>query len=218
MAQGSAPGERRGGRQAGTPNRRTAALREAIEAEGVDPAVALVRIAKAAEEREDFGLAVEAYGKVLPLIHAKPKPAVLDPDETIAFERELFRMKVEETAQAVKRDEGLAARLARAKARKLIEDVAEVFDAMTDAADAAPISIDTPPSRPAASAGSTASRPAPSPEVEAPAFRPILPRQAAPALPPALINDWSVPERQVFADEGRSSYDTAPYDFLSNRD
>ncbi|MFC3166808.1 hypothetical protein [Paracoccus fontiphilus] len=219
MAQGSAPGERRGGRQAGTPNRRTAALREAIEAEGVDPAVALVRIAKAAEAREDFGLAVEAYGKVLPLIHAKPRPAVLDPDETIAFERDLFRMKVEETAKAVQADEGLASRLARAKARKLAEDVAEVFDAMTDAAHAGPI-VNVTPSRPAASAGPSL-RPAPAPAVEAPqvAYRPVLPRSAM----PAPIGDWSMRERQAFADEGRSSYDTDPYSadplgFLANRD
>jgi hypothetical protein len=45
-------GKRSGaGRPRGSVNRRTSALREAIEAEGVDPAIALVRIGKAAEAR-----------------------------------------------------------------------------------------------------------------------------------------------------------------------
>lgn len=218
-------GKREGaGRPRGSANRRTAALREAIEAEGVDPAVALVRIAKAAEEREEFPLAVEAYGKVMPFLHSRPKPTEADPDALIALERALLRMKIEETAEAVKRDEGLAERLARAKKRKLAAEVAEIFDALADAAedaqviDASPTPTVAPTPAPAPSAGSAApAQPAPASE-----YRPILPR---PAL--AATTDWAAPrvewpEKQAFADGGRSDFDLQPYDadplgFLANR-
>lgn len=208
------------GRPLGSTNRRTVALREAIEAEGVEPAVALVRIAKAAEDRKDFGLAVEAYGKVLPFLHSRPKPTEADPDALVDLERRLIRAKIEETADVVSRP-GIADRLARAKARvRLADGDAGGVSIEIGAEDAGPI-IDVAPSRSAASAGPAASRPVPTPKAEAQpvAYRPVLPRPAM----PAPIGDWSMPERQAFADEGRSSYDTDPYSahplgFLANRD
>lgn len=214
-------GKREGaGRPRGSANRRTAALREAIEAEGVDPAVALVRIAKAAEEREEFPLAVEAYGKVMPFLHSRPKPTEADPEALIALERALLRMKIEETAEAVKRDEGLAERLARAKKRKLAAEVIEVFDALADAADAAAPMIDASPTPPVAPtpAPATPVQPESAPEP----YRPILPRPA-----PAATTDWAAPrvdwpEEQAFVDGGRSSFTADPYSadplgFLANR-
>lgn len=192
MARGSAPGERRGGRQAGTPNRKTNALREAIEAEGVDPAVALVRIARSAEEREDYALAVEAYGKVVGFLHARPKPVDTDPDALIELERALIRVKLEETANALKSDDTLADRLARAKKRRLASEVFEVFDALTDAADDLSGVIDATPAPGPAPRPTmhepipTVSAPAPLPQpvpAVAPDYRPILPRHEPPRWP-----------------------------------
>lgn len=213
------------GRPRGSTNRRTVALREAIEAEGVEPAVALVRIAKAAEDREEYALAVEAYGKVLPFLHSRPKPTEADPDALVDLERRLIRAKIEETADAVTARPGLAERLARAKARIRIADGdAGGVSIEIGADDAAPLIDVTPPTRPAASAGSAASRPAPSPEPEAQpvAYRPVLPRPSAPIgdwSAPTPRNDW--PESQAFA--VGCTYDTDPYaddplGFLANRD
>ncbi len=42
---GAKPGERRGGRQKGTPNKRTAAATETLEALGCDPIAGMARIA-----------------------------------------------------------------------------------------------------------------------------------------------------------------------------
>jgi hypothetical protein len=43
---GSKPGERRGGRQKGTPNKATANIQEQLNALGFDPITAMVKIAK----------------------------------------------------------------------------------------------------------------------------------------------------------------------------
>lgn len=111
-------GKRTGaGRPRGSLNRRTSALREAIEAEGIDPAVALVRIGKAAELREEFGLAVEAYGKVLPFLHAKPRTSAdAHPEEALEFARAMLSARVEAATTAIAQP-GLAERLNRARAR-----------------------------------------------------------------------------------------------------
>lgn len=45
MARGSKPGERRGGRQKGTPNKKTADIEAKLEAIGCDPIELLARIA-----------------------------------------------------------------------------------------------------------------------------------------------------------------------------
>lgn len=231
MAQGSAPGERRGGRTAGTPNRRTAQLRDAIAAEGVEPAVALVRIAKAAEDREEFALAVEAYGKVLPFLHSRPKPTEADPDALVDLERRLIRAKIEETAEVVSRP-GIAERLQRAKARVRIADAdTNGVSIEIGPEDAKPMIDVTPAACLAPSAGSVASRSAPAPEPEAPAYKPILPRSSAPTSTeersaPASTDDWSAPasnwpEQQAFADGcgyTNDPYSADPLGFLANRD
>ena len=90
MPRGSAPGERRGGREAGTPNRRTSALREAIEAEGVDPAIALVRIGKAAEAR------AEAVTELLNEVIAKAAEAgAVTEDADLEIARRLSEARAE---------------------------------------------------------------------------------------------------------------------------
>jgi len=45
MARGSRPGERRGGRQKGTPNKKTTAIREKLDRLGLDPIEGMARIA-----------------------------------------------------------------------------------------------------------------------------------------------------------------------------
>ena len=45
MARGSRPGERRGGRQKGTPNKKTAAIAERLERLGCDPIEGMAKIA-----------------------------------------------------------------------------------------------------------------------------------------------------------------------------
>lgn len=156
---------------------------------------------------------LDAAKAAAPYVHAKAKPVELDPGAYVALQQAVMQAKIEATAETISRP-GLAERLARAKARVRIAD-GDGGDVSIEvgADDAAPIIDVTPHSRPAASAGSVASRPAPAPEPEAPAFRPILPRQAG----PALLDDWSAPSRsnawpesQAFADG--STYATDPYE------
>ncbi|MCF4099918.1 hypothetical protein [Maritalea mediterranea] len=112
-------GRKTGGRKKGTPNKRSTnhALRELIDAEGIDPAVALMRIAREAEEREDYALAVDAFGKILPFLHARPKPREFAPDAVVELEKRLAAARVEGTVIAAG-DESLAERLQRAIARQ----------------------------------------------------------------------------------------------------
>src|SRR4051794_4940196 len=75
MPRGSLPGERRGGRQAGTPNRRTLALR-AI-AEGLPPPGSPLEFLTNVYRNEALPLEVrlEAAGKAAPFVH--PRLAML---------------------------------------------------------------------------------------------------------------------------------------------
>jgi hypothetical protein len=208
MARGSAPGERRGGRQAGTPNRKTHALRDAIEAEGVDPAIALVRIAKAAEGREDFGLAAECYGKVLPFLHAKPRTSAdAHPDEALEFAKAMMAAKLQSAAETLA-NPGLAERLERAKARLASLTVSTGIDGAPDdrpSINASFSVIDAQPAQPAPAGPAPRPAMAEPPEPE-PIYSPILPRASTDWSPPAA--PW--PEKQRFADEG-STFDREPY-------
>ncbi|MBT9246658.1 hypothetical protein KM031_10150 [Gemmobacter fulvus] len=91
QVEGSQDEKRRGpGRPRGSPNRRTSALREAIEAEGVDPAVALMRIGKAAEAR------AMAVTELLTEVIAKAaKSRVLMEDADQAIARKLAEARAE---------------------------------------------------------------------------------------------------------------------------
>lgn len=157
--------------------------------------------------RLDAARAAAAY--MLP----RPKPVEMEPDALVDLERRLIAAKIEETAKAVKSDDTLADRLARAKARRLASEVFEVFDAMTDAATEAATVIDGQAQPvPRHGAASASAGPAPRPTLHEPAaapaapaapahYKPILPR---PDAPPASA-DWSAPavtwpQRQAFAD------------------
>lgn len=154
----------------------------------------------------------------------------MEPDALVDLERRLMAAKIEETAKAIRTDEGLAERLARAKRRKLAAEVMDVFDALSEAADdALPVGMTiseevaaakrpqepqprrlTPTKEPAGLAP-----PAPAPASAPPA--PILPRPE-----PRSFGDWSAPfnsdpERQAFMDEGRD-YADDPFGLLANRD
>jgi hypothetical protein len=57
MPRGSAPGERRGGRRKGTPNRRTLAQKEELENSGLSPLdymLSVMRDPEASPERRDY--------------------------------------------------------------------------------------------------------------------------------------------------------------------
>lgn len=211
------------GRPRGSVNRRTSALRDAISAEGVDPAVALVRIGKAAEAREDFGLAVEAYGKVLPFLHAKPRTAAdAHPEEALEFAKAMLAAKVDAAADAIANNRGLnglAERLDRAKARVEIhvntgidrapDDVSVTLSApapdLGQVIDAKP--VQPAPVAPAGPSPASATEPPPA------AYKPILPRSD---VPPAAA-DWAAPapawpQRQAFAElPPENPFDAAPF-------
>lgn len=168
---GSAPGERRGGRQAGTPNRKTTVLRDRLEADGIDPAAELVRVARAAEAGGELGIAADCWAKLSAYVYAKPRPVVLDPDELVALEGRIAAARADAVVRTVGEFDGLAERLARAEGRFTV-----VVEApLQEVASAIPASD---PQRPVAPAQSP---PAPLPAGAAdwtrpaPAYAPILP-------------------------------------------
>lgn len=69
MARGSAPGERRGGRKKGTPNKRTAEQREQVAASGLTPLEYMLSVMRdgtaPSERRDDMAKAAAPY------VHAK---------------------------------------------------------------------------------------------------------------------------------------------------
>jgi hypothetical protein len=74
MPRGSKPGERRGGRQRGTPNKKTALMNAAIDAAAANPAISpldfllgIMRDPNASSE-----LRIRAAAQAAPFIHAKP--------------------------------------------------------------------------------------------------------------------------------------------------
>jgi hypothetical protein len=69
MPRGSAPGERRGGRQKGTPNKVTAAKVAAIEASGLTPLDYLLLVMRDGEAERHTRL--DAAKAAAPYVHAK---------------------------------------------------------------------------------------------------------------------------------------------------
>ncbi|MDF3607911.1 hypothetical protein PE067_18265 [Paracoccus sp. DMF-8] len=208
------------GRKPGRPSLRRAAqaIAEVEEAfPGWSPVLHLAAVANDEELPADVRL--DAAKAAAPYLHSRPKPVEMEPDALVELERRLMAVRIEVAAEAVKHDEGLAERLARAKKRKLAAEVIEVFDALADAADAAAPLIDACPAPVAPTpAPATPVQPEPAPEP----YRPILPRPA-----PAATTDWAAPrvdwpEEQAFVDGGRSSFTSDPYSadplgFLANR-
>ena len=199
----------------------------ALRIEGVDPAVALVRIGRAAEAREEYGLAVEAYGKVLPFLHAKPRTAAdAHPEEALDFAAAMLKARLVAAAAALD-NSSLADRLARAKARIVLNEdgsfgavglsfghtgFTHEHDQEEGISFGESAIIDAKPNTPAGSPRPTVAEP---PAPKWPRYVPILPT-ADPV--PGAHADWSAPaspiapwpEDVAFAD-GRSSFETDPY-------
>nr|BAH89625.1 hypothetical protein [uncultured bacterium]BAH90129.1 hypothetical protein [uncultured bacterium] len=71
-----AAGRKTGGRQKGTPNKRTEALAEALEEHGCDPVAALVRIAQDAETPRE--LRARILSDLLPYLYPRRKAIELE--------------------------------------------------------------------------------------------------------------------------------------------
>jgi hypothetical protein len=110
---GARPGA---GRPLGGVSSRTAKLRDEIAALGIDPVVALARIGRDAEAREDWPVAIECFRSISPFVHARPKPVEIDPDGLVELEKRLVQAKIEAASVALS-NPTLADRLARARAR-----------------------------------------------------------------------------------------------------
>jgi hypothetical protein len=121
---GSAPGERRGGRKAGTPNKRTIAATELVgEAQkafpGYNPIASLIALGQQTDD-PTLALAKECHAAVLPYMTPKFRPIEADPDALIALETRLAEVR----SKAVVRElDGLAERLERSAVRKATEGV-----------------------------------------------------------------------------------------------
>jgi hypothetical protein len=85
MPQGSKLGERRGGRQRGTPNKSTLLKRSAIEAAATDPNLSPFDFLLKLMRRGDLPLKlrVSIAQQALPFAHLKSKPDIADKLETI---------------------------------------------------------------------------------------------------------------------------------------
>lgn len=189
---GSAPGERRGGRKAGTPNRKTALLRDALADDGIDPARSLVKIARAAEQKDDLALAAECWGKLVHFIYPKPRPIVIDPDALVELEERIAGARADALARkGWNPADGWGDRMVRlglsldeeerqARERMRSQILAEIGSGSAQAPAAETVNVDRAP------------EPKPSPEPEpAPAAVPAPePRTPyAPILPPATWPD-----------------------------
>ena len=87
---GSKPGERRGGRQKGTPNKATAGIKAAFQKHGDELVQALLVLTKSDDERVRLG-AIQAaldrgYGKPAQSVEASVKVAVSHEDALAALE------------------------------------------------------------------------------------------------------------------------------------
>ena len=69
MPRGSSPGERRGGRKRGTPNKTTAAQRLAAIESGLPPLDFLLSVMR--EDRNPIELRIEAAKAAAPFVHAR---------------------------------------------------------------------------------------------------------------------------------------------------
>jgi hypothetical protein len=76
---GSKPGEKRGGRQEGTPNKKTQVIAERLEALGCDPIEGMARIA--IDESVDISIRAQLYIELARYTY--PKCAPEDDDEHI---------------------------------------------------------------------------------------------------------------------------------------
>jgi hypothetical protein len=71
MAQGSKPGERRGGRTKGTPNKRSAEQREKLAAGGLLPLDVMLFVMRNAYQLGDYETALDSASKAAPYVHPR---------------------------------------------------------------------------------------------------------------------------------------------------
>jgi hypothetical protein len=109
MPAGSAPGERRGGRQKGTPNRATAARVAAIAASGMTPLDYLVSVYR--DETASRAERLEAASKAAPHVH--PRLAAVELTAAVEVEPQIdfSGLNAEERALMRRLLESLRARL-----------------------------------------------------------------------------------------------------------
>ena len=83
MAKGSKPGERRGGRKKGTPNKRAAARKLAIEKAGVTPLDYMLGVM--GNEKNPSLMRLDAAKSAAPYVHARLQSVTLggDPDNPV---------------------------------------------------------------------------------------------------------------------------------------
>ena len=93
MARGANPGERRGGRTRGTPNKRTLEVQERLQELGCDPIEGMVRIAKSAEKDGDKALAGQMYKELAQYV--APKRKMLD----VVSEQEVQHYVISDTPE-----------------------------------------------------------------------------------------------------------------------
>src|SRR5262249_30078060 len=99
MPAGSLPGERRGGRAAGTPNRATAAKAAEIAASGLTPLDFL--IATMRNEQLDLAVRIDAAKAIAPYVHPKLSAVDLTAQQSQQMKIEIVRfgdLKVKEGA------------------------------------------------------------------------------------------------------------------------
>lgn len=93
MPRGSKPGERRGGRKKGTPNRATvlaASVRETLMREGCDPVAVLAQVALGKKRGKNVGHVVRACAELTQYVYAKLVRAELTGPDGGAIQMDLF--------------------------------------------------------------------------------------------------------------------------------
>jgi hypothetical protein len=81
MPRGAKPGERRGGRTKGTPNKKTASIQEKLDALKCDPLEGMARIANEAMANGDAQLALSAFKELAQYVAPKRKAVELSNEE-----------------------------------------------------------------------------------------------------------------------------------------
>jgi len=120
MPRGSKPGERRGGRQPGTPNKKTALVNAAFDAAISNPDISpldfLLGVMRDASLPPDWR--IKAAQAALPYVHIKPERAPATGPEATAkqIEGESDRDPLSEAIDALERGDYDWARIERAKA------------------------------------------------------------------------------------------------------
>jgi hypothetical protein len=126
MSENTHGGKRPGaGRPKGSINRRSLSAIEEVASRfrGWSPLMHLAMVAN--DESLDASIRLDAAKAALPYFHAKLKQTVFDPDEVVELEARIAEVRARATVKEIKGLNGLAERLARAKARSETSTEAE---------------------------------------------------------------------------------------------